>query len=157
MKRGDLVPDDLVIAMVVERLKQPDCANGFLLDGFPRTRAQAASLDVGLDENDLALDAVVLISVPDDMIVERIVGRRMHPETGDIYHVTFSPAPPEVADRLIQRKDDTEEAVRTRLAKYHSETAPIIPFYQDKSILKRVDGVGAPADVAARIAAALSM
>ena len=69
----------------------------------------------------------------------------------------FSPAPPEVADRLIQRKDDTEEAVRTRLAKYHSETAPIIPFYQDKSILKRVDGVGAPADVAARIAAALSM
>ena len=108
----------------------------FLLDGFPRTRAQAASLDIALDENDLALDAVVLISVPDDMIVERIVGRRMDPETGDIYHVTFNPAPPDIADRLIQRKDDTEEAVRTRLAKYHGETAPIIPFYRDKSIFE---------------------
>ncbi len=157
MKRGDLVPDDLVIAMVIERLQQPDCTNGFLLDGFPRTRAQAASLDIALDENDLALDAVVLISVPDDMIVERIVGRRMDPETGDIYHVTFNPAPPDIADRLIQRKDDTEEAVRTRLAKYHGETAPIIPFYQDKSILKRVNGVGTPTEVANRIAAALSM
>jgi adenylate kinase len=155
MKHGDLVPDDLVIAMVVERLQQDDCANGFLLDGFPRTRPQAASLDTGLNENDLALDAVVLISVPDDLIVERIVGRRMDPETGDIYHVTFNPPPADVT--VVQRKDDTEEAVRTRLDKYHNETAPIIPFYQDKGILKRVDGVGAPADVAARIQAALSM
>lgn len=157
MQRGDLVPDDLVIAMVIERLQQPDCVNGFLLDGFPRTRAQAASLDAALEANDLALDAVVLINVPDDLIVERIVGRRMDPVTGDIYHISFNPPPAAIASRVVQRKDDTEEAVRTRLEKYVSETAPIVPFYQDKDILKRVDGVGSPAEVAERIAAALAM
>lgn len=156
MKAGGLVPDDLVIAMVIERIQQPDCAEGFMLDGFPRTRPQAEALDTELEKAGLALDVVLQIEVPDALIVERITGRRLDPDTGEIYHVEFRPPPADVAPRVIQRKDDTERACRARLEKYHSETAPIVPFYEAKGLLKRVDGNAAPEEVSHRIAAILS-
>ena len=156
MQSGALVPDELVIAMTIERIGQPDCRSGFMLDGFPRTRPQAEALDQALAKAGVKLDAVVLIEVADELIVDRITGRRMDPDTGAIYHLQFKPPPAEVADRVIQRKDDTAEACRARLAKYHSETAPIIPFYEDKGLLRRVDGVGAPAEVSQRMIAALA-
>lgn len=156
MKAGDLVPDELVIAMVVERLGAEDCKPGFMLDGFPRTRPQAGALAKALDEASLGLDAVVLIEVDDGLIVDRIVGRRNDPETGRIYHLTFDPPPADVVGRVVQRKDDTEEACRSRLAKYHSETAPIVPFYEEAGLLRRVDGVGSPDEVELRIKAALA-
>ncbi len=151
MKAGGLVPDDLVIAMVIERIGKPDCTKGFMLDGFPRTRPQAEALDVELQKAGVALDVVLQIEVPDDLIVERITGRRLDPGTGDIYHVKFKPPPANIAGRVIQRKDDTEEACRARLEKYHSETAPIIPFYEAQGTLKRVDGNAAPDEVSRRI------
>lgn len=157
MKAGDLVPDEVVIGMVLERIQEPDCAGGFMLDGFPRTRPQAEALDVALDNAGVKLDAVVLLEVADDLIVERIVGRRMDPETGDIYHLSFNPPPESIADRLIQRKDDTEEAARARLTKYHGETAPIVPFYEEKGLLCRIDGVGTPDEVTERIRKALKV
>jgi adenylate kinase len=155
MKRGALVPDELVIAMVIERLSKPDCKAGFMLDGFPRTRPQAEALDAALHEENIGLDAVVLIEVPDELIALRITGRRSDPETGRIYHLEFNPPPPGVAGRVVQRKDDTEEACVARLEKYHSETAPIIPFYEAKGLLVRVDGVGEPDEVTQRILRAL--
>ena len=151
MKAGGLVPDDLVIAMVIERIGKPDCAKGFMLDGFPRTRPQAEALDVELQKAGVALDVVLQIEVPDDLIVERITGRRLDPDTGDIYHTKFKPPPADIAGRVMQRKDDTEEACRARLEKYHSETAPIIPFYEAQGTLKRVDGNAAPDEVSRRI------
>ncbi len=151
MKAGGLVPDDLIIAMVIERIGKPDCAKGFMLDGFPRTRPQAEALDVELQKAGVALDVVLQIEVPDDLIVERITGRRLDPDTGDIYHMKFKPPPADIAGRVIQRKDDTEEACRARLEKYHSETAPIIPFYEAQGTLKRVDGNAAPDEVSQRI------
>ena len=151
MKAGGLVPDDLVIAMVIERIGKPDCAKGFMLDGFPRTRPQAEALDVELQKAGVALDVVLQIEVPDDLIVERITGRRLDPDTGDIYHTKFKPPPANIAGRVMQRKDDTEEACRARLEKYHSETAPIIPFYEAQGTLKRVDGNAAPDEVSRRI------
>ena len=156
MKAGGLVPDDLVIAMVIERIQQPDCADGFMLDGFPRTRPQAEALDAELEKAGLALDVVLQIEVPDELIVERITGRRLDPDTGEIYHAEFRPPPADVAPRVIQRKDDTEQACRARLEKYHSETAPIVPFYEAKGLLKRVNGNAAPEEVSRRIAAILS-
>lgn len=155
MKSGALVPDAVVIGMVVERIAKPDCADGFMLDGFPRTGPQAGALDAALTAAGVELDVVLLIEVPDELIVERITGRRSDPETGAIYHLKFNPPPADVAARLVQRKDDTEEACVARLDKYHSETAPIIPFYEAKGILRRVDGVGTPAEVTARIKQAL--
>ncbi len=155
MKAGHLVPDDVVIGMILERIKKPDCAAGFMLDGFPRTRPQAEALDAALAHAKVALDAVVLIEVPDALLEERAVGRRTDPATGVIYHLTYNPPPPDVAGRLVHRKDDTSEAVRTRIAKYHSETAPIIPFYLDKGVLKRVDGVGDPDLITERLTAVL--
>jgi adenylate kinase len=154
MKAGQLVPDDVVIGMILERIAKPDCAKGFMLDGFPRTRPQAEALDLAMTKAGVALDAVVLIEVPDELIVERITGRRSDPATGRIYHVTFDPPPAGV--EVVQRKDDTVEAVTTRLAKYHSETAPIVPFYSEKGILRRVDGVGEPDVVTGRVKAALN-
>ena len=156
MSRGALVPDSVVIGMAIERIGQPDAANGFMLDGFPRTRPQAEALDDALKAADIELDAVVLIEVDDSLIVDRITGRRSDPETGTIYHLTFNPPPEEVVDRLVHRKDDTEEACRARLSKYHSETAPIVPFYDAKGILRRVDGVGHPDEVTERITTVLA-
>jgi adenylate kinase len=153
MKAGRLVPDDVVIGMILERIAKPDCAKGFMLDGFPRTRPQAEALDHAMTKAGVRLDSVVLIEVPDSLIVDRITGRRSDPKTGRIYHIKTDPPPPGV--QVDHRKDDTVEAVTTRLAKYHSETAPIVPFYDGKGILKRVDGVGDPDGVTERIKAAL--
>lgn len=157
MKAGKLVPDEVVIGMILERVGKPDCAQGFMLDGFPRTRPQAEALDQAMAQAGFALDAVVLIEVPDALLEERAVGRRSHPDTGEIYHLKYNPPPAELAPRLIHRKDDTVEAVKTRVAKYHSETAPIVPFYVAKGILRRVDGVGDPDTVTQRITAALAV
>jgi adenylate kinase len=156
MKSGQLVPDDVVIGMVIERIAKPDCAGGFMLDGFPRTRPQAEALDKALAQAGVALDLVLLIEVPDDLILERITGRRSDPATGAIYHVKFNPPPPDVAGRVVQRSDDTEEACRARLAKYHAETAPIVPFYEAKGLLRRVDGEGSPDQVTERIERAIA-
>jgi len=155
MSAGNLVPDEVVIGMVRERLAEPDAKDTFMLDGFPRTVPQAEALAVALEEDGLALDAVLLLEVPDELIVDRIVGRRSDPETGAIYHLTFNPPPADVVDRLVHRKDDTEAAVRTRLDNYHSQTAPIIPFYEDRGVLQRVDGTGTPDDVAKRLLSSL--
>lgn len=156
MKAGKLVPDDVTIGMILERIGKPDCAAGFMLDGFPRTRPQAAALDAAMRAAGVELDAVVLIEVPDALLQERAVGRRSDPETGAIYHLQYNPPPPEIAERCMHRKDDTIEAVMTRIEKYHSETAPIIPFYLEAGLLKRVDGVGDPDAVTERITAVLS-
>ena len=155
MKDGLLVPDDVVIGMVIERIGREDCARGFMLDGFPRTLPQAEALDVALTRSQVALDAVVLIEVGDELILERVTGRRTDPQTGHIYHLKFKPPPDESHSRLIHRADDTEAACTARLDKYHRETTPIIPFYEAKGLLKRVDGVGSPDEVLLRITAAL--
>jgi adenylate kinase len=155
MKLGHLVPDEVVIGMILERVAQNDCDKGFMLDGFPRTRPQAEALDAAMEKAGFALDAVVLIEVPDALLEERAVGRRSDPQTGTIYHLKYNPPPADIADRLVHRKDDTKEAVNTRVAKYHTDTAPIIPYYEGKGILKRVDGVGTPDEIAQRITAIL--
>jgi len=154
MDAGKLVPDEVMIGMILGRVAKPDCAEGFMLDGFPRTRPQAEALDKAMSQVGVALDAVVLIEVPDQLIVDRITGRRSDPKTGRIYHIETDPPPPGV--EVEHRADDTVKAVTTRLSKYHSETAPIIPFYLEKGILKRVDGVGVPDVVTERIKAVLS-
>lgn len=155
MKAGKLVPDEVVIGMILERIQKPDCAGGFMLDGFPRTRPQAEALDEAMRKAGVELDAVVLIEVPDSLLQERACGRRSDPETGAIYHLKYNPPPAEIAGRLVHRKDDTIEAVSTRIQKYHSETAPIVPFYLSRGILKRVDGVGDPDVITQRITAVL--
>jgi adenylate kinase len=155
MSLGHLVPDDLVIAMILERIGKPDCAQGFMLDGFPRTRPQAEALDAALALAHQALDCVVLIEVPDALLEERAVGRRTDPETNIIYHLKYNPPPKEIVSRLVHRKDDTVEAVAMRTAKYHTDTQPIIPYYLEKGILKRVDGVGNPDDITQRLIAVI--
>ena len=135
MDAGLLVPDKVIIGLIKERLQHDDAKQGVLFDGFPRTIPQAESL-----EKIAEVTSVISIEVPDDAIVERIVGRRMDPETGNIYHVTFKPAPSEIQDRLIQRPDDTEETVRARLEAYHAQTAPLADWYSDKGLLVSVDG-----------------
>ncbi len=155
MKAGQLVPDELVIDMLLERIAQPDAKAGFLLDGFPRTLPQAKALEDALAGVGAAIDAVVVLDVPDDRIVARIVGRRTDPDTGRIWHMVYDPPPQEIASRLVHRADDTEDAVRTRLAAYHAQTAPIVPFYASKRLVRRVGGVGTPDEVFARIEAAL--
>jgi adenylate kinase len=156
MKAGKLVPDEVVIGMILERVEKDDCAKGFMLDGFPRTRPQAEALDKALTKAGFGLDAVVLIEVPDQLLIDRAVGRRSDPETGKIYHLKHNPPPADIVDRLVHRKDDTEEAVKVRTEKYHSETAPIIPYYKEKGILKRVDGVGDPDEITKRITTVLN-
>lgn len=155
MKTGGLVPDDVTIPIVLKRITQPDCAEGFMLDGFPRTRPQAEALDQAMTKAGVALDAVVLIEVPDALLEERAVLRRSDPETGKIYHLKYNPPPADIAGRLVHRADDTKEAVTKRVGKYHAETAPIVPFYKEKGILKSVDGVGDPDVITERIKAAL--
>ena len=135
MEAGDLVPDELILSLIEQRLKEDDATNGVLFDGFPRTIPQAESL-----AKITKVSMVISIEVPDDNIVERIVGRRMDSETGEIYHVKFKPAPSEISERLIQRKDDTEETVRSRLNAYHSQTAPLADYYSNLGILEKVNG-----------------
>jgi adenylate kinase len=153
MELGQLVPDDVTIEMILERITKPDCANGFMLDGFPRTVPQAEALDVALTKAGVKLDAIVLIEVADELIMERITGRRNDPKTGRIYHIKFDPPPPGV--EVAQRKDDTPEACAERLVTYHNQTEPFLPFYEAKGVLKRVDGVGEPDVITQRLIAAL--
>ena len=126
MSQGLLVPDEIIIGLIEERLKSSDASDGVLFDGFPRTIPQAEALaDI------TNVSAVISIEVPDEDIIERIVGRRMDPQTGEIFHITFRPPPSEISHRLIQRKDDTEETVRQRLASYHKQTKPLGVWYQN--------------------------
>lgn len=151
MRLGALVPDHLVIEMIMERISASDCKTGFLLDGFPRTLPQAEALDQTLVASGVQIDHVPLIEVPDEEVIIRITGRRLDPATGKIFHIHYDPPPEDIASRVIQRSDDTEETVKNRLAKYHAETAPIIPFYEQKGLLKRLSGMGTFAEVEGRL------
>ena len=156
MKAGQLVPDDVVIGMILERIAQPDAANGFMLDGYPRTSVQASALADAMEKAGVKLDHVLMIEVPDELLVERGVNRRTDPETGRIYNLKFDPPPAEIVDRLVHRKDDREEAINERLRYYHQWTTPILPIYERLGLLRRVDGVGPPDEVTRRIKAALA-
>lgn len=145
MDKGLLVPDDLVIALVEDRLNKDDAKEGFLLDGFPRTVAQAVSLDSILDKNDDKLTKVINISVDPEILIERAVGRRVCKTCGMTYHVKFNPPKEEgVCDKdgtkLIQRDDDTEETVKTRISVYFDQTAPLIDYYRAQNLLIDIDG-----------------
>jgi adenylate kinase len=153
MSKGELVPDQVVIDMVEERLKEPDAQNGYLFDGFPRTVTQAEALDAMLLKIGAKLDGVVLIEVADELLVERVCGRRTDRRSGQIYHLKYNPPPPD-AD-LEQRADDREETVRDRLRVYHDQTAPLVPYYEGRGLLRRVDGVGELAAITDRVLAAL--
>ena len=151
MDAGLLVPDEVIIGLIQERLQEDDANEGVLFDGFPRTIPQAESL-----EKIATVSSVISIEVPDDAIVERIVGRRMDPDTGDIYHVTFKPAPPEITERLIQRPDDTEDTVRSRLEAYHAQTAPLADWYSERGLLITIDGNASIDQVGESVEAAVS-
>ncbi len=145
MDKGELVPDEVVIGMVRDRLSQPDCKKGFLLDGFPRTVEQARALDVTLDGLGIKLNGVVNIVVPLDKLMERLTGRRVCKGCGASYHVMFNP--PEKAGicntcggEIYQRSDDNEESVGTRLRAYEEKTQPLIDYYKDKGILLDING-----------------
>lgn len=153
--RGNLVPDELVNRMVDDRLSKPDCATGFLLDGFPRTIRQAEALEQMLSRRGRRLDHVLLLEVPDDILVKRITGRRMHKQSGRIYHLEFDPPPSSVTPDLVQRDDDTESVIKNRLREYHEKTAPLIPFYDALGLLRRIDGHQPPEAVRRCIFAAL--
>lgn len=154
MSAGKLVPDDLVIAMVDERLGRSDAAAGFLLDGFPRTVPQAEALDALLDRRGTPLVAAVQIDVPRELLVERATLRRTDRRTGRIYHLKYSPPPPDA--ELEHRADDQEATVVKRLDEYDALTAALLPYYQARGLLRRVDGVGSPAEIAERVRAALA-
>ena len=150
MESGLLVPDAIIIGLISERLQSPDASDGVLFDGFPRTIPQAEALARITD-----VEAVISIEVPDDDIIDRIVGRRMDPETGEIYHISFKPPPSEISHRLIQRKDDTEETVRQRLSSYHEQTRPLGEWYQELGLLIAVDGAGPIEEVSKSVANAI--
>ena len=153
MANGALVPDEVVVKLIDDRIATDDCKNGFLLDGFPRTVPQAESLEKTMDRRGLKLDAVVQLDVGRELIEERTIHRRSDKKTGQIYHLKHNPPPPG-AD-VEHRADDQPEAVKKRLDTYEAMTAALLPHYRDKGLLKRVDGVGAPEDVTARILEAL--
>ncbi|MDP4095930.1 adenylate kinase [Paenibacillus sp. P96] len=143
--RGELVPDDVTIGIVEERLQQPDCEKGFLLDGFPRTLAQAGALDEILGRLDTKLDHVVDLKVDRDRLMARITGRRICKTCGATYHVVFNPSKVEgICDKdggeLYQRSDDNEESVGKRLDEYSNKTAPLLTFYENKGLLRQIDG-----------------
>lgn len=147
MDAGQLVPDELVIRMIAQRIDEPDCAKGFLLDGFPRTTAQAEALDAMLAEKDLKLDAVIQIRVDEEALVERITGRFTCANCGAGYHDRFQrPQSEGVCDRcgstdFVRRDDDNEETVRKRMEAYRAQTAPILPHYEAQGLLLGVDGM----------------
>jgi len=161
MARGDLVPDELIIRMILDCMEGPACADGFLLDGFPRNDQQAESLEAAMRNKGRAVTAVLLIEVPDDEVVKRISGRRVCQKNGHVYNV-FSDPPkhPDVCDqdgsRLVQREDDAEDVVRNRLSVYHEQTAPLIAFYEESGVLKRFDGLRSPTEVHDHIRATIA-
>jgi adenylate kinase len=161
MDAGGLVSDDIIIGLVKERIREADCVNGFLFDGFPRTIPQAeAMVDAGVD-----LDHVVEIAVADDAIVARLSGRRVHPGSGRVYHVQHNPPKregfdDETGEPLVQRDDDREDTVRKRLEIYHSQTSPLVDFYRSMTgprapACHLVEGVGTVEEIRERVLAAL--
>lgn len=163
MSAGELVPDDLIIALVRERIAEPDCGGGFLLDGFPRTIPQAEALE----QAGVPIDHVVEIDVADEEIVRRLSGRRVHEPSGRVYHLEFSPPKQEGADDvtgepLVQRVDDREDTVRKRLEVYHQQTRPLVDFYRERAEAieglqySHVPGTGSVDDIRARVLGALS-
>lgn len=157
MSQGLLVPDELVLELIQKRLAQPDAANGAIFDGYPRTVAQATSFDAMLEKLGRSISKVVSIEVPLEEMVERAVGRRIHEETGRIYHMKYDPPPPDLAGSLVQRKDDTEEVVRKRFSEYQDKTRPVLDYYVERGLVEAVNGVGSLDDVTARIRAALAV
>jgi adenylate kinase len=160
MDHGQLVPDALVIGIVEERLRAPDCKNGFVLDGFPRTIPQAEALDAALAKVDREIEHVIALDAPEQVIVERITGRRTCPNDGTIYHVvTHPPKRMGFCDKcnagLVQRADDSEEKARKRYGDYASTTAKLKPFYSARGIFQQIDGVGSPDGIYAQLKKAL--
>lgn len=162
MDSGGLVSDDIIVALVQERITQSDCGNGFLFDGFPRTIPQAeAMVDAKVD-----LDVVLEIHVPDEEIIRRLSGRRVHPPSGRVYHVAFNPpkregVDDETGDELVQRDDDKEETVRHRLQVYHDQTFPLVAFYKQRSKVSRVryvrvEGLGSVEEIKRAVLEALA-
>ena len=160
INRGALVPDGLIVNLVAERLKEKDCQSGFLLDGFPRTIPQAESLDEILKTMGLSLNCVLLVQVPQNIIVERLAGRRTCRKCGALCHVIFNPPKQSgVCDRcggeLYQRDDDREQTITHRLQVYETQTAPLVEYYSQRGLLRAVDGVGEIDQIRARVIAAL--
>jgi adenylate kinase len=161
MDQGELVPDDLIVAMAGERLGEPDAQDGFILDGFPRTIEQAEALDKQLSELKRHITAAILIEVPDDEVVRRLSGRRVCVKAGHNYHVEFDPPKRDgVCDqdgsRLIQRDDDKPEVIRNRLEVYHTQTEPLVDYYDQKGLMRRIDGTRSPDEVHDHIRAVIA-
>jgi adenylate kinase len=161
MDRGDLVPDEVIIAMISERVESPEAADGFILDGFPRTKAQAEALDAEVERLGRRLTAALLIEVSDEEVVRRLSGRRTCAKEGHVFHVEFDPPKEEgVCDvcggRLVVRDDDKPEVVRHRLEQYHEKTEPLISYYEEKGILRSINGESPPDEVGDRIRAMLA-
>jgi len=156
MDRGDLVPDEVIVGVIAERLDSSEARDGFILDGFPRTTPQAEALDAKLGELGRAVTAVVLIDVSDDEVVRRLGGRRTCEASGHVFHVEFEPPKEEgVCDidgsPLIVRDDDKPEVIRKRLETYHEKTEPLVSYYDSRSVLRRIAGEAAPEEVAEKI------
>ena len=162
MERGELVPDDLMVGLIEDRIGQPDCAGGFILDGFPRTEAQAEALDRMLDKKGKTLDRVVEMEVDEKALTERIVGRFSCAKCGTGYHDTFKrPKAEGICDvcgnkEFVRRKDDNAETMKTRMAAYRAQTEPLRPYYARRGVLRKVDGMAAMDEVYRQITGVLS-
>ena len=154
--KGELVSDEIVIGIVRDRIFSTECECGYMLDGFPRTLAQAEKLDQILSDRNQKIDVVLRLCVPDDMAIRRIAGRRFHITSGRSYNIEFNPPKIEGRDditgeKLVQREDDKEEIVQSRLNTYHELTEPLVRYYQKQGILKAIDGTGSPENIYAEI------
>jgi adenylate kinase len=161
MDKGDLVPDELICKVIMESIDAPEAADGFLLDGFPRTVGQADVLDRALEKRERRLTAVLLIDAPDEDVIKRLSGRRICKENGHLYHVDFDPPKKDgVCDQdgseLIQRDDDKPETVQHRLDVYHEQTEPLVEHYEGNDLLHRFDGARSPSEVHDHIRATLA-
>jgi adenylate kinase len=161
MDAGELVPDDLIVKMAAERLDETDARDGFILDGFPRTIEQAKALDRQFSEMRRRITAAILIDVPDDELVRRISGRRVCVKNGHNYHVEFDPPKREDmcdqdGSRLIQRDDDKPDVVRNRLRVYHEQTEPLVDYYDEQGLMRRIDGTRSPTEVHDHIRAVIA-
>jgi adenylate kinase len=161
MDAGELVPDELVIDLIVDRIGAEDARDGFILDGFPRTRAQADALGEAFDKLGRRITAVPLFDVPDEELVRRISGRRVSVKTGRVYHVESDPPKHEGrcdvdGSRLVQRDDDKPEVVKKRLEVYHEETEPLVSYYDERGLLRRIDGTRSPTEVHDHVRAVLA-
>jgi adenylate kinase len=161
MDEGKLVPDSTIIGIIKDRLAEDDCKKGFILDGFPRTLAQAEALNELMNDMNISLDKVISLNVPDELIVGRITGRRVCSACGGSFHVEFNPSKEEnVCDHcggdLMIRKDDNAETVKSRLSAYHEQTAPLIEFYSNMGVMIQLDGTKDVPEVTADMIAALN-